>query len=146
MKNYQKTISCHVTAEQAYRAITEQMSQWWTPMSAQFLTIGDTAKTDFGGNSYWVFEVVRLEEYKNIELVCCEANHVHEGLSSDIREEWLDTKLKFEIDEQSDMTNITLTHIGLTPDLLCFDICDAGWNHYFSESLKDFLNMSQAEI
>ena len=88
--NYQAEITVPVTRIIAYTAIAEDMSIWWTEMSARFLKIGDKAKTDFGGESYWVFEAITLDEPKLVELRCCESNHIHEGMSSDIKEEWLD--------------------------------------------------------
>ena len=137
--NYQAEITVPVTRKIAYTAIAEDMSIWWTEMSARFLKIGDKAKTDFGGKSYWVFEAITLDEHKLVELRCCEANHIHEGMSSDIKEEWLDTVLSFAIEPAHEGTSITLTHNGLNRDLLCYDICQAGWDHYFCQELKTYL-------
>ncbi|MBO6550056.1 MAG: hypothetical protein JJ964_10600, partial [Rhizobiales bacterium] len=44
--NYQAEITVPVTRKIAFTAIAEDMSIWWTDMSARFLKIGDKAKTD----------------------------------------------------------------------------------------------------
>jgi hypothetical protein len=47
--------------------------------------------------------------------------------------------VSFEIRANPDgSSTLFFTHIGLTPQLVCYDKCDAGLNH-FLESLKDYL-------
>ncbi len=140
MMSYTATIKTKATKEQVYEAIAEEMSDWWTLMNGKFINVGDQAETNFGASpTRWKFEARALNKPQFIELYCCEANHVHQGLSDGIREEWLGTKLVFEISEHDGITSIDFTHIGLEPQLECFDICKAGWDHYFSGSLKKYL-------
>ncbi|MBT2968437.1 MAG: SRPBCC domain-containing protein [Candidatus Thiodiazotropha sp. (ex Ctena orbiculata)] len=138
MTDYRSSICCSVSADRAYRAITQEMSAWWTPMSNRFSNIGDRAKTDFGGPSYWVFEAVTLNSPHVIELLCCESNMVSDSLADP--EEWLGTILKFEITEQDEVCTVALTHIGLTPEMACYEICKTGWDHYIAGSLKQHLD------
>ncbi|MES9971353.1 MAG: hypothetical protein ABW092_15070 [Candidatus Thiodiazotropha sp.] len=138
MADYQSSIRCPVSADRAYQAITHEMSMWWTPMSHRFTNIGDRGKTDFGGPSYWVFEAVTLNRPHLILLECCESNMVSDSLADP--EEWLGTSLKFEISEGNDACTITLTHIGLNPEMACYEICKAGWDHYIAGSLKHYLD------
>ncbi|MES9944060.1 MAG: hypothetical protein ABW080_03765 [Candidatus Thiodiazotropha sp.] len=107
-------------------------------MSKPFSNLGDRAKTDFGGPSYWIFEAVKLNRPHLIVLECCESNMVSDALTNP--EEWLGTRLKFEIAQQDDRCSITLTHVGLTPDMQCYEICKAGWDHYIAGSLKLYLH------
>lgn len=143
MENYRRSIEYIGKPEVAFHSITKEMSDWWTKMSGRFETIGDKAKTDFGGESYWVFEAKTLKP-QLIELRCCEANHIHGDGSLDMRNEWYDSVLKFELIPKGDSTEVQFTHIGLTPDLKCFDVCERGWDHYFLGSLKDYLSGLQA--
>ncbi|PVV23748.1 MAG: hypothetical protein B6D78_02590 [gamma proteobacterium symbiont of Ctena orbiculata] len=106
-------------------------------MSSRFSNLGDRAKTDFGGPSYWVFEAVTLNKPNLIELLCCESHMVSDSLADP--EEWLGTRLKFEITEQDETCAITLTHTGLIPEMKCYEVCKAGWDHYFTVSLKHYL-------
>jgi len=140
MESYSKTIVAGVSAETAYKAITEEMSDWWTPMSRKFMKIGDQVQADFGEKSYWKFEAQTLNAPNLIELRCCAANHIYEGLSLDDKEEWLGSVLQFKIQDENGKIKITLTHQGLTPDLKCYEVCEQGWDHYFLDSLLKFLN------
>ena len=140
MSNYTATITVSVSAETAYTAIAQEMSDWWTSMSAKFLATGDRAKTDFGGKSFWTFEAITLDKPKAVELRSCEAYHIHDGLPEEIKEEWLDSILRFEIKDTKEGLKITLTHEGLMPNLICYDVCKAGWDHFFLGSLKKYLD------
>jgi len=142
MSNYSARIQSHLPTKKVYKIITEEMANWWTPMSSKFLALGDFAKTEFGGESYWVFEATVLNEYHLIELTCCEANHVHNGLSENIRQEWLNTILQFQISEERNITSIKFTHKGLLPELECFEVCKNGWDYFFLKSLKKYLDSS----
>ena len=70
---------------------------------------------------------------------------MHGDAKIDMREEWLNTRLLFEIAESDAHTTITLTHYGLSPDLNCYEICQAGWDHCFLGSLKNHRNNAAGE-
>lgn len=134
MSDYQLRISSSLAQEESYRVIAEQMSDWWTPMSAKFMAVGDRAKTNFGGQSYWIFEAVTLLPPNLIELDCCESLMVADSLKDP--EEWKGTRLRFEISQEG----VLFTHIGLNPEKECFDMCKQGWDFYLLQSLKQVLN------
>ena len=137
--DYRAEITVPVSRERAYRAVTREMSDWWTPMDAPFLAVGDRARAGFGGESHWVLEAETLDGPGLVELRCCGANHVHEGLPDAIRGEWLGTLLRFGIRRAGGLTAVTLTHEGLHRGLLCYDVCEAGWNRFFVAGLKGHL-------
>ena len=137
MGDYTISIKCLVSAERAYKAITKEMSNWWTPMSAQFEKVGDEAKTGFEGNSYWVFRAKTLNEPYQVELECIESQMLIDSLNDP--QEWLGTTIRFDIRESEGETEIVFTHIGLRPKLQCYGVCSGGWNHYISGSLRDYL-------
>jgi hypothetical protein len=137
MTDYQTAITCTIPIVRAYQAITQEMFAWWTPMSAPFVTVGDRAKTNFGGPSFWVFEAAILSKPDFIELICCESHMVADSLHDP--HEWLGTKLRFALTEQDAKTSIIFTHCGLNPELQCYEICKAGWDHYIPGSLKRYL-------
>ncbi|WP_262694414.1 SRPBCC family protein [Kordiimonas aquimaris] len=141
MNDYNKTIATTADAKTAYAALTTGYQHWWTKPDRPLQKVGDRAKFTFPpGISFWTFEAMKLELNKHIELRCVVAMHVHEGKAKEIETEWLDTRVIWSIEEKNGVTNITLHHIGLTPDLLCFDICTAGWDFFFTESLKAYLD------
>lgn len=139
MKDYNATLTSSHNAEVIFKTITEEMSNWWAPMSGKFVNLGDQASIRFGENSYWSFEASTLNKPSRVVLTCNGAHHICDNLSDKSRAEWLGTKLVFEITEEQENSHINFTHIGLVPELECFDECKAGWDHYFLGSLKDYL-------
>lgn len=56
----------------------------------------------------------------------------------DNKSEWEGTRMGWTIDEEDSYTNLTLMHVGLTPELECYKLCEQGWNTYI-QSLKLYL-------
>ncbi|AWF79462.1 hypothetical protein BTJ40_00695 [Microbulbifer sp. A4B17] len=137
MPDYTTSFLSPVTQEEAYRAVAEKMSQWWTPTSGPFLAVGDTAKTGFGGQSYWVFRAKALVPQKLIELECIESFMVSEQV--DDPKEWEGSTLRFEFASEPGGTRLTFTHIGLSPEMKCWDMCKSGWDYYLPGSLQEYL-------
>ena len=52
--------------------------------------------------------------------------------------EWIGTSIEWEIIQQGSKTELLLTHIGLRPDIECYDICTTGWKQ-FTNSFKLFV-------
>ena len=137
--NYTASITSAASTEETYKAITENMSDWWTSMSAKFVKVGDQAKTDFGVESYWVFEAKTLSPNVLIELKCVDSHMI--GDFVDDPQEWCTTTLRFDIEkEDTGDSKVTLTHVGLTPEMQCWEVCKKGRDHYILGSLKDYLD------
>lgn len=137
--NYTREIIVSNTPVAAYKALTTGFDRWWTTGCNRVSEVGDKITFNFGP-SYWVMRVSNLVPEKIVELECIEAHHIHDGLPTSILNEWMDTKLKWEIKEQKEKTKIVFVHEGLMPLLKCFDVCEQGWNYFFVNSLKQYLD------
>jgi hypothetical protein len=51
------------------------------------------------------------------------------------KKEWMDTQILFEISEQGDSTRVNFTHVGLVPEIECYNDCVKGWDQYIKNSL-----------
>ena len=96
-------------------------------MSARTTKIGDKTTATFEDGTTWSFELTRVEKNQLVELHCYEANHIHPVTTPEMRKEWENTILKFEIAEHVDGTTVRFSHIGLTPKINCYSICSTGW-------------------
>ncbi len=141
MHDFNRTITTGAPAAAVYSALTTGFEHWWTKPQGTFNNVGDRVKFAFPpGVSYWTFEAVELRPNDYIELKCVEALHKHEGMPEEIETEWLGSRILWQIREEPAGTIVKLDHIGLNPDLLCFDICLAGWDHFYTGSLKAYLD------
>lgn len=141
VQDYTKSILVSADANAAFDAVTEGIEFWWTRPDQPLCKIGDRAKFTFPpGNSYWTFELTRLDRPSRAEWTCVEARHIHEGQPKEIEQEWLGTKVNWTIAPDDHGTKIEIKHTGLTPELYCYDVCQAGWDLFFLGSLKDYLD------
>lgn len=140
-EDYQRSIEVNATATLAYEVLTKGVEYWWTKPDKPINAIGDKVTFTFPPNqTYWVFEVKDLAERQRIEMECINAMHVHDGLPKEIEQEWKGTKMVFDITPKGNKCRIDFQHIGLRPSLLCFNICEAGWDYFFMNSLKSYLD------
>ncbi len=140
--NYTREIFVSSTPGEAYQALTVGFDKWWTTSCDSISKQGDTITFRFGP-TFWVMRASKLIPDSYVELECIEAHHEHEGLPSSIINEWQGTLLKWEIEKQSDKTRITLVHDGLVPSLECYEVCEQGWDYFFVNSLKQYLDTGE---
>ncbi len=145
-KNYSKTIRVKANPEDAFRALTTGYDQWWTITDNQFTEIGDRIKFTFPPHvSYWTFEAKRLEPNNTVELECVEAFHIIMDKPDAPETEWLGTRARWRIEPCGEETDIHFEHEGLTPDLHCYEVCETGWDMFFVNSLKAYLDTGIGE-
>lgn len=58
------------------------------------------------------------------------------------QKEWIGTTIVWEIKDEEEETGIVMqhTHIGLNPEIECYEICSSGWQQ-FTSSLKSYLEI-----
>ncbi len=141
-QSYQQTILVNASPEEAYRALTTGYDHWWTKTQGKsFNELGDQIKFTFPPNaSFWTMEAKTLIPGKLVELECVDAYHLIVGKPEASQTEWLGTTMIWSIKADGNKTSVNFTHDGLTPNLHCYDICEAGWNMFFVESLKAYLD------
>jgi Activator of Hsp90 ATPase homolog 1-like protein len=53
--------------------------------------------------------------------------------------EWKGTDIVFDISEKDDKTEVRFTHVGLVPQIECYDSCSDAWGYYIKDSLRAFI-------
>lgn len=138
--NYQCDIIIQAPIEKVYQAITkvEELRKWWTyDCSFDSAKLSDKYTFRFGA-IYKTMQVKELVLNEKVIWKCVEHFYPDESLIKN--NEWEGTEIIFYLTNNLDNgTLLDFTHVGLTPELECFDICQKGWNYFLNESLKAYL-------
>ena len=51
--------------------------------------------------------------------------------------------MEWDVSRQGDTTRVVMRHVGLTPEIECYDKCHAGWSHFVGTSLRKLLAEGQ---
>jgi hypothetical protein len=134
--NYQVSIIAWVEIETAFKAITQNISEWW---AKDFKGKADQLNACFTvrfGKTFGEMKIVELIPNKKItwQVIDNFLDLFHN------KKEWLGTSLEWEFASVGNSTAIKMTHAGLTPDKECFKDCQNGWDFFIKQSLQKFLS------
>jgi hypothetical protein len=129
------------TPQEAFAAINN-VRAWW---SGQIEGVTD----DLGAEWTYRYKDVHYSKQKIIEMsqakkvvwlvVDSYLNFVKD------RDEWNGTKITFGIAAKGGKTEVTFTHVGLTPNDECYDACSDAWGSYIKGSLRNLITSGKGE-
>jgi hypothetical protein len=134
-RNYQHTFVVPVTPAAAFDAIT-RVTEWWTVNTdGDTKAVGDAFTVHFGDVHRTTQRITEAVPGKRIVW------HVTESHLPWLKdtEEWKGTDIVFALAAVPEGTRLTVTHIGLTPNVECFTQCEKGWDHFIGLSLFKLL-------
>ncbi|REC62038.1 SRPBCC domain-containing protein [Chryseobacterium pennae] len=137
MENYTNTIEVKSTADKAYEALTHQVPLWWTEMfEGSSVQTGDVFTIRFGAAIHKTMRV--KESIPKSKMIWYVEDSLIALPELKNQTEWIGTGIVWEITQIEENTRITVIHIGLSPEIECYDICSNGWIQFLA-SLKLFL-------
>lgn len=133
-QNYHNSITVSVTSKEAFEKINN-VSEWWSQsFKGKAQKTGDTFSVSFG-DTFVDFKIDEVIPDKKIIWHVTDCNlHWIEN-----KKEWKDTKIVWEVSSENGKTKIDMTHIGLVPEVECYNDCKKGWNFYVEKSLFKFV-------
>jgi hypothetical protein len=133
-KDYQTSIIVNVTAKEAQGAINK-VSEWWTKNFKGSSNKVDDKFTVRFGETFVDFKVDEIVPGKKMawSVTDCYLHWLND------KKEWNDTKIEWEISGNGKSIKINMTHVGLVPEIECYNDCRKGWNFYVNESLLKLL-------
>jgi uncharacterized protein YndB with AHSA1/START domain len=103
------------------------VSRWWGPTEGD-AAVGGMLVTSFGEHGVNAVRVVEAGPSR----VVWESVAPAWVTSTDAVQEWLGTKMEFDIVPVGTGTLLRFRHVGLTAQLECWDDCFAAWNHFMA--------------
>jgi hypothetical protein len=130
-KDYSHTFTVQATPQAVHDAI-ERVTGWWTiNTEGPTRSIGNEFTVQFGDVHRTTQRITQAVRGERIVWHVTESNLPWLKDS----EEWKGTDIIFEIASVPEGTRLTVTHIGLTPQVECFEQCEKGWDHFIGTSL-----------
>lgn len=130
MQHYTQIIDLGtIPAMVIYEALTTGINKWWTEM------LEGTARTEnavftirFGEQVCKTIKVQELVPGNKVVWYVTAAMIDIPELNN--KQEWAGTTIEWRIRETNAATQLQLTHMGLTPEVECYRICEAGWQNF----------------
>ena len=138
-QNFTTTILVDKTPQETFDAINDVRAWWAGEIEGPTDQLGEEFTYRYKDFHYSKQKMAELVPDKKIVWLVTESsiNFVKD------KNEWLDTKLIFDISQKEGKTQVRFTHEGLTPQGECFDACSNAWTGIITDSLRRFIASSQ---
>ena len=146
MDSFHLDVAYAADPKKVYDALTQEagLKGWWTTDCEADPREGTVSTFRFG-KTYNKVRVDRLVPGTEVGWTCVEQHH-HSPDRLSRPDEWVGTKMAFRLSRNaSDGTDLDFTHEGLTKQLDCYEICEKGWTHFLTVSLKQLLETGKGQ-
>jgi hypothetical protein len=121
------------------REVIERISDvpgWWgADYQGSAAEIGDVFTVRFSNGDRYTLRVAELERWQRVIWQVVDARQ--EWVSDP--SEWVGTSVVWTVEPGDGATQVRMRHVGLTPQLECFERCSWGWGYLVNESLAELL-------
>ncbi|HVV02932.1 MAG TPA: SRPBCC domain-containing protein [Puia sp.] len=133
--DFNSSISMEISADEAIKKISHVPEWWGVTFTGSAEKQGDKFTVTMTGDSFFHFTVTELIPGRRMVWLVTDC---HMPWYSD-KQEWKNTRLIFDLQENNGVTDLTFTHEGLTPNVECYKDCETGWTHWIRTSLCSYL-------
>jgi hypothetical protein len=131
MSNYTTDFLVDQTPAEAFNAINDVRSWWTENLEGQSKKLNDEFTVYFGEVHVSTQKLVEVIPNKKVVWLVTDSNL---NFISD-KSEWTNTRISFEVTKVDDKTQVRFTHLGLAPEVECYDACSNAWSEYIQQSL-----------
>lgn len=140
-KDYNASITANIPAKEAFKYIN-RVSEWWSEnLKGRSENLNDIFTVHFEFGDTFTIKIIEFVIDRKIVwfVTDCDLTWVKD------RKEWKGTKMIFEISPGNKSANISFTHVGLVPQIECYDGCVLGWDQYIKGSLFKLLTEGKGQ-
>jgi hypothetical protein len=141
VQNFTAAFTVDKTPDEAFAAINDVRGWWSGDIEGSTDQVGAEWTYRYQDIHYSKQEITELIPGRRV------AWHVLDGYLNFTRDttEWTGTDITFEISKKGDETEVRFTHVGLVPDVECFDNCSNAWGFYINGSLRSLITTGKGE-
>lgn len=134
-QDYTASILVKTMPDKAFKNINN-VAAWWTENMDGSSENGNDVFTLHFGEAFVTMKIVDSVPGKKVawHVTDCYLHWLAD------KKEWLGTQIIFDISAEGDSTRIQFTHLGLEPQVECYEGCVKGWDQYFKGSLAQLIN------
>ncbi len=142
MTDFTTTFTVSQSPEAAYAAIVNPRAWWSGEHTGIADRLGDVFTYRYRDIHYSRQQVIELVPNRRV------AWRVTEGTLNFVadRNEWAGTTITFDIEPGEGGTRVVFTHVGLAPQVECYDTCSDAWTSLIQGSLKQLIETGRAEL
>jgi hypothetical protein len=139
--NVNYTLLVDQSPVQVYNSITNMRGWWSQQIDGSTLNVGDEFLYHYKDVHICKMRLVEAIPGKKLVWLVLD-NHFN---FIDDKTEWVNTRLVFDIDTHNGKTRMKFTHVGLTPQYACHDLCNEAWGNYITNSLYKLITTGKGE-
>jgi len=133
--NYHTSITADISPHEAFDKIGRVPAWWGTDFQGQSRQVGDVFTVRFQSGDVYTIKTVEVVPEKKVVWQVIDS--IRPSLKD--QHEWIGTQIVWEISSRGTGTQIAMTHVGLVPDLECYDVCSQGWSFLVDKSLLNLI-------
>lgn len=137
-QNFNATVSVNAPPAKVLKKIA-QVDHWW---AKDFSGSAESLNDQFTIRFKDTFVDFKISEFIPDSKVAWHVTDCNLPFQEN-RTEWVDTTVLFELSRQIDQTEIRFTHIGLAPEVDCYEQCSRGWTRFVLGSLPKWIDEDQ---
>jgi hypothetical protein len=134
-QDYRSEFSANSTPEEVFDKIT-RVQEWWSKnFEGNSKKVNDVFTVRFPSGDMYKIRIAEIDP--NMKIIW-DVIDAYQGWVKNTSE-WKGTKIVWEIGREKNGVSVKMTHVGLVPQIECFDRCSSGWNYLMQKSLSKFL-------
>jgi len=139
--NFETTIIVEQSPRVVFEAINNVSAWWHGEVIGNSNKLNDEFSYQMKEFHYSVQKVIEIVPNKKVIWLVTESklNFIND------KSEWTGTKICFEISLVGNKTQVRFIHVGLNPEIECYDACSNGWTMLIQRSLYSFITKGKGE-
>ncbi|GCE15499.1 SRPBCC family protein [Tengunoibacter tsumagoiensis] len=130
-RHFTTTMLVDQTPEEVFNAVTNVRGWWSEDIEGSTSQLHDEFAYHYKDLHSCTMKIIEVIPDKSVVWL---VTYNHFSFVKD-QNEWIGTKVHFDISQVGNKTQLLFTHEGLVPTFECYDVCSPAWTDYVQGSL-----------